>query len=47
MKKQVKKISLKTDKIVNLTKSQSGQVAAGRGSDYTGFWHCIFTTKTI
>jgi hypothetical protein len=48
MKKQVKKITLKTDKIVNLSKSQSQQVAAGRGSDFTGFWYCVITTtKTI
>jgi hypothetical protein len=48
MKKQVKKITLKTDKIVNLSKSQSRQVAAGRGSDITGFWYCVITTtKTI
>ncbi|MDO1448785.1 class I lanthipeptide [Rhodocytophaga aerolata] len=47
MKKQVKKITLKTDKIVNLTKSQSQQVAAGR-SIITGFLLCeILTTKTI
>ncbi len=48
MKKQVKKITLKTDQVVSLTKSQARQVAAGRGSLITGFFWCeILTTKTI
>ncbi len=39
MKKQVKKIALKTDKIVNLSNAQAQNVAGGRRSgDNTTKW---------